>query len=241
MPGRAGFRIEPKHGILSAMFRWGRASIAYALIAVGALALGHGFDRSSLLSYQPSWLPLSGIEAHTFSLVLGGAFAALVVLGTRVLVENVGWARNLHRDLRPMTLRLDAAGVLAIAVLSAVAEELVFRGLLLPWVGLWPQALLFGLAHAQLSGPSRWVWVAWASVVGLALGAMFVLTGSLLGPMLAHGLINGLNLLYLKSHDTTPAPRHSLGGLFRGGGPAAPETEAHTTDRPSPLPAGRRA
>jgi membrane protease YdiL (CAAX protease family) len=215
------------------MFRWGRASIAYALIAAGAVALGHAFDRPSLITYPGSWLPLSGVEAHTFSVVLGGAFAALVVLATRVLVENVGWAKNLHRDLRPMTLRLDGAGILAIAALSALAEELVFRGLLLPWVGLVPQALLFGFAHAQLSGPSRWVWVAWASVVGLALGAMFQLTGSLLGPMLAHGLINGLNLLYLKNHDTSP-PRNSLGGLLS-------ERRSPVPERPSPLPAGRRA
>jgi hypothetical protein len=72
---------------------------------------------------------------------------------------------------------------------------------------------------------------------------MFQLTGSLLGPMLAHGLINGLNLWYLKSHDTAP-PRNYLGGLLGGvagpsdvvaaSSPAAPE-------RPSPLPAGRRA
>lgn len=238
MPGRAGFRIGPRRGILSVMFRWGRASIAYALIAAGALALGHAFNRSTLLSYEQSWLPLTGAEAHGFSLVLGAAFAALVVVGTRILVENVGWARNLHRELRPMTLRLDGAGILAIAALSAVAEELVFRGLLLPWVGLVPQAVLFGLAHAQLSGPSRWVWVAWATVVGLALGAMFELSGSLLGPMLAHALINGLNLLYLRSHDTSPVP-HSLGGLFGGGGAGAQST--HATDRPSPLPAGRRA
>jgi uncharacterized protein len=222
------------------MFRWGRASVAYALIAAGAVALGHAFERPSLISYPGSWLPLSGVEAHTFSLVLGGAFAALVVLATRVLVENVGWAKALHRDLRPMTLRLDGAGILAIAALSALAEELVFRGLLLPWVGLVPQALLFGVAHAQLSGPSRWVWVAWASVVGLALGAMFQLTGSLLGPMLAHGLINGLNLAYLKNHDTSPPPRNYLGGLLAGvGGVGAPPT--NETERPSPLPAGRRA
>lgn len=224
------------------MFRWGRASVAYALIAAGAVALGHGFNRGSLLVYPGSWLPLSGVEAHTFSLVLGGAFAALVVLGTRVLVENVGWARNLHRDLRPLTLRLDAAGILAIASLSALAEELVFRGLLMPWVGLLPQALLFGVAHAQLSGPSRWVWVAWASVVGLALGAMFELTGSLLGPMLAHGLINGLNLVYLKTHDTAPPPRSYLGGLLAGvGGSGDATSRSAASDRPSPLPAGRRA
>ncbi|HEY6080802.1 MAG TPA: type II CAAX endopeptidase family protein [Polyangiaceae bacterium] len=205
------------------MFRWGRASVAYALIALGAIALASGLDRPSLISYQSPWLPLSGLEAHAFSLVLGGAFAALVVLGTRLLVANVGWARDLHRELRPLTLRLDGTGILVIAGLSALAEELVFRGLLLPWIGVLPQALLFGVAHAQLSGPSRWVWVAWATVVGFALGAMFELSGSLLGSMLAHALINGLNLMYLKSHDTAP-PRNSLGGLLGGAGASPPPT-----------------
>jgi hypothetical protein len=215
------------------MFRWGRASVAYALIAVGALVLGHGFDRPWLFTYEEPWLPLAGAESHTFSVVLGGAFAGLVVLGTRLLVQNVAWAKALHRDLRPMTAQLDGLGILAIAGLSAVAEELVFRGLLLPWIGLVPQALLFGVAHAQLSGPSRWVWVAWASVVGLALGAMFELTGSLLGPLLAHAVINGLNLAYLKAHDPAP-PRNSLGGLLSDRRSPVPE-------RRSPLPAGRRA
>jgi membrane protease YdiL (CAAX protease family) len=212
------------------MFRWGRASVAYALIAMGALAVGHAFDRGSLLSYPEPWLPLEGVEAHAFSLVLGGVFAAAVVLGTRVLVVNVGWAKTLHRDLRPMTSALDGTGIM---VISALAEELVFRGLFMPWLGLLPQALLFGVVHAQLSGPSRWVWVAWASVVGLALGAIFALSGSLLGPMLSHALINGLNLLYLKSHDTAP-PRNSLGGLLS-------DRRSPVPDRRSPLPAGRRA
>lgn len=208
------------------MFRWGRASVAYGLITLGTLVVGHAFDRGWLVSYPTPWLPLSGFEAHAFGLVLGGVFAAVVVLGTRVLVENTRWAKALHRDLRPMTEGLDGAGILVIAALSAVAEELVFRGLLMPWLGLVPQALLFGIVHAQLSGPSRWVWVSWASVVGLALGAIFALSGSLLGAVLAHGLINAINLAYLKSHDTTP-PRNSLGGLL--------------SDRKSPLPAGRRA
>lgn len=205
------------------MFRWGRASVAYALIAIGAIALASGLERPSLIAYHSPWLPLSGLEAHAFSVVLGGAFAALVVLATRVLVANVGWARDLHRELRPLTLRLDGTGILVIAALSALAEELVFRGLLLPWIGVLPQAVLFGFAHAQLSGPSRWVWVAWATVVGLALGVMFELSGSLLGSVLAHALINGLNLMYLKSHDTTP-PRNSLGGLLGGAGAHPPPT-----------------
>jgi membrane protease YdiL (CAAX protease family) len=67
-------------------------------------------------------------------------------------------------------------------------------------------------------------------VVGLALGSMFCLTGSLLGPILAHGLINGLNLAYLKAHDTAP-PRNSLGGLLS-------ERRSPVPDRPSPLERG---
>ena len=42
---------------------------------------------------------------------------------------------------------------------------------------------------------------------------LFALTGSLIGPIAAHALINGLNLLYLKSHDPEPQ-RRSLGGLL---------------------------
>jgi membrane protease YdiL (CAAX protease family) len=49
--------------------------------------------------------------------------------------------------------------------------------------------------------------------MGLALGAAFQLTGSLLGPLLAHAVINGFNLHYLKTHDPTSRPK-PLGGLL---------------------------
>ena len=124
----------------------------------------------------------------------------------------MSWARALHRQLRPIAASISLPGIAVLAVLSAVGEELFFRGLLQPWIGLVPQALLFGLAH-QLPGVSRWVWVAWATLVGLALGAMFQLTGSLAGPLAAHALINGLNLAYLKRYDPEPQ-RRSLGGLL---------------------------
>jgi membrane protease YdiL (CAAX protease family) len=49
--------------------------------------------------------------------------------------------------------------------------------------------------------------------VGLALGAMFQLTGSLAGPLAAHALINALNLSFLRSHDPDLG-RRGLGGLL---------------------------
>ena len=54
----------------------------------------------------------------------------------------------------------------------------------------------------------NWVGV-WATVMGLAFGALFQLTGSLMGPIAAHALINGVNLTYLRAHD--PGQRRLLG------------------------------
>jgi membrane protease YdiL (CAAX protease family) len=56
------------------------------------------------------------------------------------------------------------------------------------------------------------VWAGWATLVGLLLGSIFALTGSLAGPVAAHALVNGLNLSYLKNYD--PEPRRGLGGLL---------------------------
>jgi membrane protease YdiL (CAAX protease family) len=49
-----------------------------------------------------------------------------------------------------------------------------------------------------MPGPSRWVWVIWATVAGLVFGFVFEITGHLAGPVIAHVLINGVNLAYLR-------------------------------------------
>ncbi|MFW5740769.1 MAG: CPBP family intramembrane glutamic endopeptidase, partial [Myxococcota bacterium] len=130
----------------------------------------------------------------------GTAFALLVILFTRFAVQRTDWARRLHRDLRPVAQQLSPVLILAVAVLSSSGEELLFRSLLTPWIGVVPQAIIFGLFH-QLPGPSRWVWVIWATVAGFAFGAMYEVFGTLTGPILSHGLINAVNLMYLRSHD----------------------------------------
>jgi membrane protease YdiL (CAAX protease family) len=148
-------------------------------------------------------------SAHLCSLVGGILFGILVVALSRVTVQRFEWARRLHLELRPFAQSLDTTGIVVLALLSSAGEELLFRGLLQPWMGLLPQALLFGLVH-QMPGPSRWIWVSWALLVGLALGALFEVTGSLLGPLAAHALVNGFNLNFLKNHELSP-PRSASG------------------------------
>lgn len=193
------------------MLRWGAA--AYTLLGILVLVVVHLIRGGSGFVHPEPWLSLEPEISHLYSLLFGLSFGGLVVILTRASVPRFLWAKHLHVALRPVARQMSGPMILLMAGLSAFGEELLFRGLLAPLMGVVPQALLFGLAH-QIRGPSRWVWVVWATVVGLLLGGMFQLTGSLLGPIAAHALVNALNLSYLKSHD--PSPQRSLGGLLGG-------------------------
>lgn len=191
--------------------------VAYALLALAACA-GAWFLLDRLPFSIPSpWLDLPEGLAIGYSLLLGGAFGGIIVLGSRASVGRFRWAQRLHREFRPIAKQLSTVDILVLATSSGIAEELLFRGLLQPFVGVALQAVAFGVVH-QMRGPSRWVWALWAGCVGLGLGALFQLTGSIWGPVLAHALINAVNLSYLKNHDPEP-PTRSLGGLLdRGSG-----------------------
>ena len=191
--------------------RWGRVAAAYLLLGLLAFVIIVTVRNASPMVHPRPWLALPARASHTYSLMVGLAFGALIVVLTRFAVARFAWARSLHGALRPLARGMSTPVIVLLAVLSAFAEELLFRGLLQPWIGVVPQAVIFGVAH-YIPGPSRWVWAGWAAVVGLALGGMFQLSGSLLGPVVAHAVINGLNLSYLRAHD--PQARRELGGLL---------------------------
>lgn len=92
-------------------------------------------------------------------------------------------------------------GVLAIALLGPVAEELCFRGAVIggmlrlgcrPWVAVAVSSLLFGLVHFN---PAQ---VPFAAAMGLVLGVLYLRTGSLLLPMLVHVVNNSLSVLQIR-------------------------------------------
>jgi membrane protease YdiL (CAAX protease family) len=50
--------------------------------------------------------------------------------------------------------------------------------------------------------------------MGLLFGALFLATGSLLGPIVAHVAINVVNLRFLRDTDLEPQRQRRLGGLL---------------------------
>ena len=69
-------------------------------------------------------------------------------------------------------------------------------GALLPGLGLWPSTLAFGLLHI---GPGvRFLpWTLSAIALGLAFSVLARTTGDLGGPIVAHFVINLLNLRFI--------------------------------------------
>ncbi len=186
----------------------------YFYAFLGAVGAGLSFvlsggQRGVLTS--PSWVGLEGATSVLASVVLGAVVAAGTVALTPHLVGRFAWARDLHDTLRPVVHGASSLQLAATACLSGLAEELFFRGMLVPITGLFVASLAFGALH-QVKGPGRWVWASWATVMGLLFGTMFCLTGSLVGPILAHVAINAVNLRYLRDH--APRKRRHLGGLL---------------------------
>lgn len=85
--------------------------------------------------------------------------------------------------------------VIAAVVIAPIAEECLFRGVLLPWLLRWTSptialvvsAAIFGIGHL-FYGASVLV----PFVYGLALGALRLRTGRLRASMILHGVINGV-------------------------------------------------
>ncbi len=181
-------------------------AVSYALLAAIVTAVALALRDGVPWVHPDPWYPAPLAVSVSLSALLGLAMATALVVMTRLTVPRFVWARRLHEELRPVARDFSAGHILLIAGLSSLGEELLFRGLLTPWIGVLPAAILFGLAH-QMKGPSRWVWAGWAAAVGLGLGAIFALTGSLVGPLLAHAVVNGVNLVYLRDHDPSAPPR----------------------------------
>jgi membrane protease YdiL (CAAX protease family) len=194
------------------MLRWQTVVVAYTLLGLLAWGLSAAFGDGNPWVHPTPWLVLGEPVRAGASLLVGLGLAAILVASTRIAVQRFGFARQLHSDLRPVARNLTLSGVLLIALLSSLGEELFFRGFLAPRIGVFAQALIFGMAH-QVRGPSRWVWVGWASLVGVCFGFLFLLTGSLVGAIAAHAAVNGYNLIFLRDHDPSPKDRR-LGGLL---------------------------
>jgi len=160
-----------------------------------------------LLAVSAVWSLARGIDLAaglwpTTTTLLQGIGAGLALAATLPLV-TAPWARRvlLLRGLKRAWDALESGlgpglrirEVMVLAVCSGISEEIFFRGVLLHDVGLTASSVLFGLLH-----PLGIAYVLWATAAGAGFGILYLATGSLVVPAIAHGTYNLIALGYLR-------------------------------------------
>jgi membrane protease YdiL (CAAX protease family) len=148
-------------------------------------------------------LPLAASLAPSTGTVVGGLLAGAALWATIPLLLRAPSMQRVWRDvLQPFSAGLRTRDVVTIALLSGVTEELFFRGVLLPELGLVLSSLCFGALHAVCA-----VYFAWATLVGAGMSALALAGGSLVTPIVAHATYNLGALLFLRRSASRVAPR----------------------------------
>jgi hypothetical protein len=99
--------------------------------------------------------------------------------------------------LKPLVL----PDLIWLGLLPGLSEELLFRGVMLPALGLnitavFLSSICFGALH--ISGSQQWPYMVWATTVGIVLGFSALATGNLLVPIVAHIVTNLLSSYFWK-------------------------------------------
>ncbi len=177
---------------------------ALVAAALGWVALA-GRPLSSLLPGS------AGAVRAAISAGLGLALGLLVVGLSRALLAWTAWGRGLFAWFAGVLGPLSAGEVAVLAASSAVGEELFFRGAMQPALGLLATSGIFAALH--LPQRLRYLpWTASAAALGLAFGLLAQRTGDLGGAIVAHAVINGLNLYQVAR----------VARVARGDGPSRP-------------------
>lgn len=188
------------------------AASVYGVFAMVALAWRHAAGASAL----HDGAPLGG--THAFALPLAASLGALtgVAAGaaSRALARGPRWGRGLYLALRDALAGgpSDTASLAALTIAAAVGEELLFRGAMLPALRSQHGTLFavavtstaFGLLHAPWSRRML-PWTLMATAMGVVFALLYLVTGEVLAPIMAHAVVNYENLGFLI--DRTARPR----------------------------------
>ena len=137
---------------------------------------------------------LLSIQFSTLALLQSLGLAAAITLTSSIIYRLwASYRRSADIYLELVIKPLEWADLIWLGLLPGLSEELLFRGVMLPALGLNLAAvvissLLFGVLH--LSGNNQWPYVVWATIVGFALGYCALITGNLVVPVVAHIITN---------------------------------------------------
>jgi uncharacterized protein len=177
-------------------------------LAVLAVSLGWALDRPPMESFHFSAVDLGW-----------GIIATVPLLAVLWISAKTTWRpvarimQVLDETFIPLFRQCRMPELAFIAVLAGLGEEMLFRGIVQNWVadkvggqygagiGLAVAAAIFGLLHSV-----TFTYALLAGCIGLYLGAIWLVTGNLLVPIVSHALYDFLAFVYLVQIHKSKAP-----------------------------------
>lgn len=159
------------------------------------ILLKHFHIRYSLKFKGCSW---RFVPIVTIASVLG-------ILGLDITQEYLNLPNLLEKDMLSMCNKTE--GIIAIAVLGPITEELVFRGVICGtllrngagvWTSILVSAFIFGLIHIN---PAQ---VPFAMAIGVILAILYYKTGSLIPSILLHIANNSVAVVIMNAYSDQP-------------------------------------
>lgn len=175
-------------------------------LALIALAIGLFLGHSPLASVEFSAAAIS----QNMIAIAWGVLATIPMMLMLLVVERSCWGplirlRNVVFELIVPFFRKSSIVELAlIAIAAGIGEEMLFRGIIQALLSEWlrgPYSVLVALLVASaIFGACHWItntYAVLATLIGLLLGGLFVVTENLLAPITAHALYDFVALIYL--------------------------------------------
>ena len=146
-------------------------------------------------------LPTGGLTQTLRELLIAGGIGFLTVAVVGAIWKYTRVFSEIESDFAERLGKLQAGGVILLATLSSLAEEVFFRGAFQPFLadlsspalGYIATSLIFGLLHSG-SKPRFFAWTLFATAAGFILGAAYLWSGHLLVPVVIHFIINAVNM-----------------------------------------------
>ncbi|MDJ0714006.1 MAG: CPBP family intramembrane metalloprotease [Prochloraceae cyanobacterium] len=177
------------------------------LVAMGVTAV-------ILLIIAKIWQKLGSVsilslQVTFYDVLLGIGLAVGIIVANNVVYRLwSAYRRSADFYLELVIKPLEWPDLIWIGLLPGLSEELLFRGVILPalglnWIALIISSLIFGVLH--LSGSEQWPYVVWVTVVGFILGYSAIVTGNLLVPIVAHIITNWVSSCLWKARRSVGA------------------------------------
>jgi membrane protease YdiL (CAAX protease family) len=143
-----------------------------------------------------------GLGAKSFSIknVLIGVLIFIIILGFEIAVGTISDATGIPINTNVTSVFAGAPLWFYIftCVLAPIDEEVLFRGLAVPRVGIILSAVIFGLLHYSYDS-TYGVEIIAAAIFGLIAGYFYKKTGSLYPSIVAHMMVNIFTILAILS------------------------------------------